>query len=89
MGTVFSGREVDGCGPKSNTDIQTATLTVGEEEITLPLLTDSFGHRFVDVQRLYAEHKVCTYDPGFMSTASCCSRLVLERCDALFHALKH
>ncbi len=51
-----------------------ATLTIGEEEIKLPLLTDSFGHRFVDVQQLYAEHKVCTFDPGFMSTASCCSR---------------
>ncbi len=59
-----------------------ATLTIGEEEIKLPLLTDSFGHRFVDVRQLYAEHKVCTFDPGFMSTASCCSSITYIDGDA-------
>ncbi len=58
-----------------NSNVATATLTIGDDEITLPVLTDSFGNRFVDVQRMYAQHKVCTFDPGFMSTASCVSAI--------------
>ena len=39
------------------------------------MLTDAAGATFLDVRRLYPEHAVCTYDPGFNSTASCASAI--------------
>ena len=39
------------------------------------MLTDAVGATFLDVRRLYPEHAVCTYDPGFNSTASCASAI--------------
>ena len=44
-------------------------------EIVLPVLTDAAGATFLDVRRLYPDHSVCTYDPGFNSTASCASAI--------------
>ena len=48
----------------------------------LPVLTDAFGNKFVDIRMLYAEYKVCTFDPGFMSTASCTSKITYIDGDA-------
>jgi len=39
------------------------------------VLTDAAGATFLDVRRLYPDHSVCTYDPGFNSTASCASAI--------------
>ena len=39
------------------------------------MLTDAVGATFLDVRRLYPDHAVCTYDPGFNSTASCASAI--------------
>ena len=47
----------------------------GGERIELPVRHDSFGNTFVDIQKLYSQTKICTYDPGFMSTASCESNI--------------
>jgi Citrate synthase len=33
------------------------------------------GPRVIDVRKLYTEHDVFTYDPGFTSTASCESKI--------------
>ena len=43
--------------------------------IELPYLTDAAGNGFVDIRRLHPETGVCTYDPGFTSTASCKSSI--------------
>jgi len=42
-----------------------------ETEIELPVLLDAFGNRFIDIQSLQPKYGICTYDPGFGSTASC------------------
>ena len=34
-----------------NSTAGVATLTIGDDKIELPVLVDSFGHRFVDIQR--------------------------------------
>lgn len=39
------------------------------------MLRDAVGGKFIDVRRLYPEHGICTFDPGFNSTASCASRI--------------
>jgi citrate synthase len=55
--------------------VDTATLTVGDKTIELPILEGTEGPRVVDVRRLYAETDMFTYDPSYTSTASCDSEL--------------
>ena len=38
---------------------------------TMPVLDGTMGPSVVDVTKLYGETGYFTYDPGFMSTASC------------------
>ncbi len=41
--------------------------------LTLPILKSTRGPNVADVRSLYKDHGVFTYDPGFVSTASCLS----------------
>lgn len=41
----------------------------------LPLLKPTCGHRCIDIRPLLAKSGVATYDPGFVSTASCHSAI--------------
>lgn len=43
--------------------------------ITLPIIEGTMGPSVVDVRRLYSDHGIFTYDPGFTSTASCESKI--------------
>jgi citrate synthase len=43
--------------------------------IDLPFLKDATGASFLDVRKLYPTTQICTYDPGFNSTASCASAI--------------
>jgi citrate synthase len=52
-----------------------ATLTVNNKTIELPVLKGSVGPDVVDIRKLYGETDVFTYDPGFTSTASCESQI--------------
>ena len=55
------------------------TITVIDDatgkEIKLPLLTPVAGPKVIDIGKLYKELGYFTYDPGFMSTASCSSAI--------------
>ncbi len=56
---------------------ETVTLiddTTGKE-IKLPLYTPTAGPKVIDIGKLYKELGYFTYDPGFMSTASCSSAI--------------
>ncbi len=46
-----------------------------KKEIELPVLTGVDGPDVIDITHLYKETGVFTYDPGFMSTASCSSHI--------------
>mmetsp|Transcript_9683 Transcript_9683/g.23916 ORF Transcript_9683/g.23916 Transcript_9683/m.23916 type:complete len:431 (-) Transcript_9683:597-1889(-) len=51
---------------------EAATLTLpGGRTVEIPVLRDAAGATFLDVRRLFPETGVCTFDPGFNSTASC------------------
>jgi citrate synthase len=50
---------------------KTATLTIGDKVIALPIHSPTLGPDVVDIRKLYAEGDVFTYDPGFTSTAAC------------------
>ncbi len=47
----------------------------GKKTIELEVIEASMGPSVVDVRRLYADHGIFTYDPGFTSTASCESKI--------------
>ena len=48
-----------------------ALLTVRGNEIELPVLSPTIGPDVIDIRSLYSKSGMFTYDPGFMSTASC------------------
>src|SRR5215510_3604298 len=52
-----------------------ATLTVNNRQLELPVYGGSVGPDVIDIRKLYSDGKVFTYDPGFTSTASCESQI--------------
>ena len=53
-----------------------ATLTLQDgSTIELPVYSGSHGPDVIDIRKLYAQTGMFTYDPGFMSTASCNSTI--------------
>lgn len=54
---------------------KTATLTLDGKEYVLPIYPATEGPHVIDVSKLYAETGYFTYDPGFLSTASCDSKI--------------
>jgi citrate synthase len=47
----------------------------GSPEIELPIYQGSIGPDVIDIRKLYAQTGKFTYDPGFLSTASCSSAI--------------
>jgi citrate synthase len=54
---------------------KTATLTVGNKNYDFPIKSGSIGPDVVDISTLYNMAGIFTYDPGFLSTASCESKI--------------
>ena len=54
---------------------KSATLTIGEKTIDLPMYSPTSGPDVIDIRKLYAQAGVFTYDPGFTSTAACDSTI--------------
>ena len=56
---------------------ETVTITDNStgKEVTLPLYSPTAGPKVIDIGTLYKELGYFTYDPGFMSTASCSSAI--------------
>ena len=54
-----------------------ATLTFddGSPSVSFPILSGSIGPDVVDIRTLYGKTGKFTYDPGFLSTASCASTI--------------
>jgi citrate synthase len=54
---------------------KSATLTVNNKTVELPVYEGSEGPDVIDISKLYAQTGTFTYDPGFTSTASCASTI--------------
>jgi citrate synthase len=55
---------------------ETAKLTLPDGKVVeLPIISSTLGPKVIDVGDLYNETGMFTYDPGFMSTASCNSAI--------------
>ncbi len=52
-----------------------ALLKFKSQEVELPILTPSMGPETIDVTGLYKQGGVFTFDPGYLSTASCESKI--------------
>ena len=48
-----------------------AILKIRGKEVELPVLEDTFKNVFVDISKLQPTTKICTFDPGYTSTACC------------------
>jgi citrate synthase len=55
--------------------LATLSFSDGTPSIDFPVLTGSEGPDVIDVRALYGKTGKFTYDPGFMSTASCRSKI--------------
>ncbi len=51
------------------------TFSNGSPEVDLPVYSGAIGPDVIDIRKLYAQTGMFTYDPGFMSTASCQSTI--------------
>lgn len=54
---------------------KTATLTYNGKTTEYPIYSGTIGPEVIDISKLYAQTGAFTYDPGFMSTASCKSSI--------------
>ena len=63
---------------------QTVTITdnITGKQVELDVLQPSIGVKTIDIRKLYKELGYFTYDPGFMSTASCSSEITYLDGDA-------
>ena len=53
-----------------------ATLTLADgKSLDFPVLSGSIGPEVIDIRTLYGKSGMFTYDPGFLSTASCQSAI--------------
>ncbi len=68
-----SNRNLSGGIPMA--DAKTAKLTIGDKILDFPILKGTEGPSVIDITKLYAESDHFTYDPGFLSTASCESKI--------------
>ena len=54
---------------------RTATLLINNKQTQMPVRSGSIGPEVIDIRPLYAKSGMFTYDPGFLSTASCDSKI--------------
>ncbi|HNU19130.1 MAG TPA: citrate synthase, partial [Hydrogenophilus thermoluteolus] len=57
------------------TQQRTATVIIDGKSYEFPIMTPTYGNEVIDIRKLGSEAKVFTYDPGFLSTASCRSTI--------------
>ncbi|HEY5607025.1 MAG TPA: citrate synthase [Alphaproteobacteria bacterium] len=60
---------------RPNTESVTLTDNTSGKKLTMPLVSGTAGPKVFDIRKLYAETGYFTYDPGFMSTGSCESKI--------------
>lgn len=61
---------------------KTAKLTIGDKTYEFPILEGTEGPSVIDISKLYTETDHFTFDPGFLATASCESKITYIDGDA-------
>ncbi|GAC1354385.1 MAG: citrate synthase [Variovorax sp.] len=60
---------------KASDNKATLSFSNGSQGVELPIYHGTMGPDVIDIRKLYAQTGMFTYDPGFMSTASCQSAI--------------
>ncbi len=55
--------------------LRKAVLNCGDKSVEFPVMGGAIGPDVVDIRSLYGKSGMFTYDPGFLSTASCNSKI--------------
>src|SRR5918911_5104609 len=55
--------------------LATLSFSDGKPSVDFPVLDGTMGPEVIDVRTLYAKTGMFTYDPGYLSTASCRSKI--------------
>ena len=53
----------------------TLSFTNGRPSVEMPVYNGTIGPDVIDIRKLYGQTGMFTYDPGFLSTASCQSAI--------------
>ena len=53
----------------------TLSFTNGRPSVEMPVYNGTIGPDVIDIRKLYGQMGMFTYDPGFLSTASCQSAI--------------
>jgi citrate synthase len=56
-------------------DPKTAKLIIGDKNLEFPIIKGTEQPDVIDISKLYSESDYFTFDPGFLSTASCESKI--------------
>ncbi|HUK06938.1 MAG TPA: citrate synthase [Stellaceae bacterium] len=59
---------------KSNENVTLVDNSTGKQTV-LPLIPGTIGPKVIDVRKLYSETGYFTFDPGYMATGSCASKI--------------
>lgn len=59
----------------SKVNAEHATIKVGDNSFDLPIIKSTAGEDVLDIRELNKKSGLLTYDPGFVSTASCDSKI--------------
>src|ERR687894_802140 len=54
---------------------QASNLSFGDKQVPMPVKEGTIGPSVVDISKLYGQTGMFTFDPGFLSTASCQSAI--------------
>jgi citrate synthase len=69
------GQENQGTEMKLSDNKATLSFSNGSPSVDLPVYQGNIGPDVIDIRKLYAQTGMFTYDPGFLSTASCQSAI--------------
>ena len=61
---------------------ESASIKIGDKSVEMKVMEGTIGPSVIDIGKLYSETGAFTYDPGFLSTASCESKITYIDGDA-------
>src|SRR3954447_25392801 len=68
---IFLTKSIERPEMKASETKATLSFSNGGQNVDLPIYKGTMGPDVIDIRKLYAQTGMFTYDPGFMSTASC------------------
>ena len=73
--TPANAANANAAGAKADRKSATLTFSDGSPQLEFPIMPGTIGPEVVDIKTLYGKSGRFTYDPGFLSTASCNSSI--------------